>query len=88
MTVQQRARPRLFADIDRDKAEALGVADSPVFNTLQTYLASSYIGDFTFLGRTFEVLAQADAPFRQDESSITRVEDALKLRAPWCPWAR
>jgi len=66
--------PRLFADIDRDKAEALGVADSSVFDTLQTYLASSYIGDFTFLGRTFQVLAQADAPFRQDESWISELK--------------
>jgi HAE1 family hydrophobic/amphiphilic exporter-1 len=66
--------PRLFADIDRDKAEALGVSDSQVFSTLQTYLASSYIGDFTFLGRTFQVLAQADAPFRQDEAAITELK--------------
>jgi HAE1 family hydrophobic/amphiphilic exporter-1 len=66
--------PRVFADIDRDKAEVLGVSDSSVFDTLQTYLASSYIGDFTFLGRTFQVLAQADAPFRQDESGISELK--------------
>ncbi len=69
--------PRLFADIDREKAEALGVSDSSVFDTLQTYLASSYVSDFTFLGRTFQVLAQADSSFRQDESSI----DQLKTRS-------
>ena len=66
--------PRLYADIDRDKAESLGVPDSNVFDALQTYLASSYIGDFTFLGRTFQVLAQADAPFRQDEASILQLK--------------
>ena len=38
----------------------LGVNDSQVFNTLQTYLGSTFVNDFNFLGRTFEVLAQAD----------------------------
>ena len=66
--------PRLFADIDREKAEALGVSDSSVFSALQTYLASSYVGDFTFLGRTFGVEAQADPSFRQDEASITQLK--------------
>ncbi len=45
-----------------------------MFDALQTYLASSYIGDFTFLGRTFQVLAQADTPFRQDEAAITQLK--------------
>jgi HAE1 family hydrophobic/amphiphilic exporter-1 len=66
--------PRVYADIDRDKAEYLGVPDSRVFNTLQTYLGSSYVSDFNFLGHTFEVLAQADAPYRQDEAAIAQLQ--------------
>jgi hydrophobe/amphiphile efflux-1 (HAE1) family protein len=70
--------PRVFADIDRDKAEVLGVPDSNVFDTLQTYLGSSYISDFNFLGHTFQVQAQADAPFRQDESAIAQLQTRSK----------
>ena len=66
--------PRIFADIDREKAEFLGVPDSRVFDTLQTYLGSSYISDFNMLGHTFQVQSQADAPFRQDESAIARLQ--------------
>jgi HAE1 family hydrophobic/amphiphilic exporter-1 len=66
--------PRIFADIDRVKAEYLGVSDSAVFDTLQTYLGSSYINDFNYLNHTYEVYAQADAPFRQDESEISQLQ--------------
>ncbi len=69
--------PRLFADIDREKAQQLGVAPSEVFSTLNTYLGSSYINDFNLLGRTFRVTAQADAPFRHQPSDIV----SLKTRS-------
>ncbi|GAA0732096.1 efflux RND transporter permease subunit [Sphingomonas japonica] len=62
--------PRLFADIDRERAEQLGVPVSNVFSTLGTYLGSSYVNDFNFLGRTFRVTAQADAPYRDDTADI------------------
>ncbi|MEO8813176.1 MAG: efflux RND transporter permease subunit, partial [Caulobacteraceae bacterium] len=65
--------PRLFADIDRGKAETLGVPASAVFDTLQTYLGSTFINDFNLFGHTFQVLAQADAPFRDDESRLTEL---------------
>jgi HAE1 family hydrophobic/amphiphilic exporter-1 len=65
--------PRIHADIDREKAETLGVPDSQVFNALQTYLGSTFVNDFNYLGRTFEVLAQADAPFRQDPATIQQL---------------
>nr|MBA3812735.1 efflux RND transporter permease subunit [Caulobacteraceae bacterium] len=58
--------PRIFADIDRAKAAVLGVPDSAVFATLQTYLGSTFINDFNLFGHTFQVLAQADAPFRDE----------------------
>jgi hydrophobe/amphiphile efflux-1 (HAE1) family protein len=66
--------PQLYLDIDRTKAELLGVSLSDVFGALQTYLGSSYVNDFNLLGRTFRVTAQADAPFRLD------TKDVLKIR--------
>jgi hydrophobe/amphiphile efflux-1 (HAE1) family protein len=65
--------PRLYADIDRERAEQLGVPVSSVFSTLGTYLGSSYINDFNFLGRTFRVTAQADAPYRDQPSDVGRL---------------
>jgi hydrophobe/amphiphile efflux-1 (HAE1) family protein len=74
--------PRLFADIDRERAEQLGVPVESVFATLGTYLGSSYINDFNFLGRTFRVTAQADAPYRDSIADVSRLRtrsDAGKM---------
>jgi HAE1 family hydrophobic/amphiphilic exporter-1 len=65
--------PRVYADIDRAKAEILGVSDSSIFSTLQTYLGSTFVNDFNLFGRTFQVLAQADAPFREDPSQLAEL---------------
>ncbi|HTG39351.1 multidrug efflux RND transporter permease subunit [Sphingomonas sp.] len=62
--------PRLFADVDRERAEQLGVPVSNIFATMGTYLGSTYINDFNLLGRTFRVTAQADAPYRDETSDI------------------
>ncbi|HZG32294.1 MAG TPA: efflux RND transporter permease subunit, partial [Sphingopyxis sp.] len=56
--------PRIFADVDRDKAQLLGVDPSQVYAALGTYLASTYVNDFNFLGRTFRVTAQAEPTAR------------------------
>jgi hydrophobe/amphiphile efflux-1 (HAE1) family protein len=66
--------PRVYADIDRDKAELLGVPDQNVFDTLQTYLGSTYVNDFNLFGRTFQVYAQAETPYRTEESAITDLQ--------------
>ncbi len=66
--------PRVFADVDRERAEQLGVPVANVFSTLGTYLGSTYINDFNFLGRTFRVTAQADAPYRDQISDIGRLK--------------
>jgi HAE1 family hydrophobic/amphiphilic exporter-1 len=66
--------PRLFADIDREKAEQMGVPVENIFATLGTYLGSSYVNDFNFLGRTFRVTAEADAPYRDDQDDIGRLK--------------
>ena len=54
------ATPQLYLDIDRTKAQLLGVAVPDVFNALQVYLGSSYVNDFNMFGRTFRVVAQAE----------------------------
>lgn len=56
--------PQIWADIDRTKAERLGVPISRVFETLSIYMGSAFVNDFNILGRTFRVTAQADNPFR------------------------
>ena len=66
--------PRIYADIDRQKAQQLGVAPDEIFSTLETYLGSSYINDFNLFGRTFRVTAQADAPFRSSSSDIVNLK--------------
>ncbi|MGE0055942.1 MAG: efflux RND transporter permease subunit [Hyphomicrobium sp.] len=56
--------PEVYADIDRTKAEQLGVPITRVFETLSTYMGSTFVNDFNLLGRTFRVTAQADNPYR------------------------
>jgi len=58
------------------------VPDSAVFSTLQTYLGSNLsINDFNLFGHTFQVLAQADAPFREDESRLAELKTRSKTGA-------
>jgi HAE1 family hydrophobic/amphiphilic exporter-1 len=66
--------PSVYADIDREKAQKLGVTPDKVFEAMQVYLGSAYINDFNYLGRTYEVTAQADARFRSDASDIARLK--------------
>jgi hydrophobe/amphiphile efflux-1 (HAE1) family protein len=66
--------PQVFLEIDRTKAQMLGVSMPDVFNALQVNIGSSYVNDFNLFGRTFRVQSQADAPYRVDP------KDALNLR--------
>jgi HAE1 family hydrophobic/amphiphilic exporter-1 len=66
--------PRVFADIDRDKAEVLGVPATNVFDTLETYLGSTYVNDFNLFGRTYQVYAQASPGYRTDAAAITDLQ--------------
>ena len=66
--------PQLDADVDRDKAKQAGVSLSELFRTMQIYLGSVYVNDFNRFGRTYQVIAQADAPFRADAESIGRLQ--------------
>jgi multidrug efflux pump subunit AcrB len=66
--------PSVYADIAREKAEKVGLTPTDVFSTLQLYLGSQYINDFNYLGRTYEVLAQADEQFRKTPENISRLK--------------
>jgi HAE1 family hydrophobic/amphiphilic exporter-1 len=66
--------PSIYADIDREKAEKVGLTPTDVFATLQVYLGSQYVNDFNYLGRTYEVIAQADGSFRRDAGDIGRLK--------------
>jgi multidrug efflux pump len=74
ITSYQANVPQLDAEVDRVKAKAQGVPLTELFDTLQTYLGSAYVNDFNQFGRTWQVIAQADAPFRDS------VEDIAGLR--------
>ncbi|MCA0247500.1 MAG: efflux RND transporter permease subunit [Proteobacteria bacterium] len=63
-TLYNTRTPQIFADIDRTKAEQLGVPITRVFETLSAYMGSAYINDFNILGRTYRVTVQADNPYR------------------------
>ncbi|HSD15802.1 MAG TPA: multidrug efflux RND transporter permease subunit [Thermomonas sp.] len=73
ITSYQANVPQLDAVVDRTKAKAQGVPLTELFDTLQTYLGSAYVNDFNMFGRTWQVVAQADAPFRDDVSDIARL---------------
>ena len=62
--------PQLDADVDRMQAKAQGVQLDDLFGSLQLYFGSQYINDFNLFGRTYRVMAQADAPFRDNPSDI------------------
>jgi multidrug efflux pump len=66
--------PQLDADIDRVKAKQQGVPLQNLFETMQVYLGSLYINDFNRFGRTYKVIAQADARFRARSEQIARLK--------------
>jgi hydrophobe/amphiphile efflux-1 (HAE1) family protein len=66
--------PQLFADVDRDKVKQLGIPLNDVFETLRIYLGSAYVNDFNKFGRTYQVIAQADAPFRSSAENVGQLK--------------
>jgi multidrug efflux pump len=76
--------PQLYADLDRTRAQQLGVSVPSVFDTLQIYLGSLYVNDFTKFGRTFQVRVQADAPFRAhaEDVGLLKVRNAAGEMVP------
>lgn len=66
--------PQLFVDVDRTRAKSMSVALPDIFDTLQIYLGSLYINDFNTFGRTYQVVAQADAEFRMKPENIAELK--------------
>jgi HAE1 family hydrophobic/amphiphilic exporter-1 len=62
--------PAYALDVDRDKCKKLGLSLTDVYNTIQTYLGSTYVNDLTIYGRNFRVVAQADSNYRGSISNL------------------
>ena len=65
--------PQVYLDIDRDKAQVLGVRISDIFNALQATLGGFYVNDFNLFGRTWQVNVQAETPSRSSIADIYRI---------------
>ena len=73
-SLYETSTPQLYLDIDRNKAQLLGINLGDVFSALQIYIGSVYVNDFNLFGRTFRVQAQAESDYRLDD------KDVLQLR--------
>jgi hydrophobe/amphiphile efflux-1 (HAE1) family protein len=65
--------PQIFLNIDRTRAEYLGVPVGRIFSTLREQLGSAYVNDFNLKGRTYQVKVQAEAAFRDSTADIERL---------------
>ena len=76
--------PQVWIDIDRERARRQDVALPDLFTTLSVYLGSAYVNDFNRFGRTYQVVAQADGPFRSQLEDIgnLRVRNAAGAMVP------
>ena len=74
ISTYQANMPQYDAEVDRAKAKAQGVPLTELFATLQTYLGSAYVNDFNLFGRTWQVIAQADGPFRDSVEDIANLK--------------
>ena len=73
-TLYNAGSPSVYADIDREKAEKVGLSTADVFPTLELYMGSQYVNDFNLLGRTYPVFVQGDQQFRQTTDEIGRLK--------------
>ena len=66
--------PQLYVEVDRTKAKTMNVPLSRVFSTLQAYLGSAYVNDFTYNNRSYQVTVQAESQFRSSVDDITQLD--------------
>jgi hydrophobic/amphiphilic exporter-1 (mainly G- bacteria), HAE1 family len=85
MTTFNSKSPQLQLRIDRTMAESLGVTMNGVFQTLQTYLGSTYVNLFNKFNQSFQVRVQADADYRRRLDDVANLYVAIG-RARWCLW--
>src|SRR5205823_1956117 len=72
-TFFENSTPQLYLDIDRTKAQLLGVSVPDVFSTLQIFISSSYVNDLNLFGRTFRVTAQAESSRRLEPKDVVNI---------------
>ncbi|MCC7328032.1 MAG: multidrug efflux RND transporter permease subunit [Burkholderiales bacterium] len=72
-TTYRAATQQLFVDLDRNKAEVLGVTVADAFQTMQTFFGSQIAGQFAQFSRVWWVILQADANYRMSPSDFDRV---------------
>ncbi|MBS2001954.1 MAG: multidrug efflux RND transporter permease subunit [Cyanobacteria bacterium SZAS LIN-5] len=65
--------PQIVIDVNRDKAESIGVKVGEIFNTLQTFIGSLYVNDFDYLDRSYRTYVQADKQFRSNPQDIDQL---------------
>jgi multidrug efflux pump len=66
--------PQLYVDVDREKVKQEGISLTDLFQTMQIYLGSVYANDFNKFGRTYQVIVQADAPYRATAENIAQLK--------------
>ena len=83
-TSMQNDIPQLYYDVDRDKAQLLGVSMSDIFSTMKAFTGSVYINDFNLFNRIYRVYIQAEAPYRarRDNLSLFFVRGADGVMVP------
>ena len=74
ITLYNAGSPSVYADIDREKAEKVGLSTADIFPTLELYMGSQYVNDFNLLGRTYPVFVEGDQQFRQTPDEIGRLK--------------
>ena len=62
--------PQLYFDVDRDKAQLLGVSMSDIFSTMKAFTGSIYVNDFNLFNRIYRVYIQAEAPYRARRDNL------------------
>ncbi len=65
--------PQVYVNLDRQKAEAMGVSVADVFIALQANMGSYYVNDFNYLSRVFQVIVQAESDYRSTVNDIGRI---------------
>jgi multidrug efflux pump len=75
-------RTRLALNVDREKAEAMGVSFEEINQTLSVTTGSNYVNDYTNNGRVQQVIVQADAPYRMQPEQLLNIP----VKTAWGKW--
>jgi multidrug efflux pump subunit AcrB len=74
LTVFRADAPQLYVDLNRAQCQTMGVNPTDVFTTLEVYLGSLYVNDFNKFGRTWQVVVQAEGPFRNEPDKVKQLK--------------